>query len=129
MELDQSTAARSLKLGLCSRLAAKMAVAQTLDDYMLEMHADILATVLESFAAFANRITPLIQKDPTAPEWWLNSQILVQRRHWFLLARRVTLLVRIILDRLDKNIKRKQSTLPGEVRLCEAARTAAWLYS
>ena len=128
MELDNSIAERSVKLGLCSRLAADSVVSQSLDDYMLAMHADILARVFESFTAFADRMIPLIQSDPSAPEWWLDSQILVQRRHWCLLARRVTVLVRIVLDRLDKNMKWKQSSLPGEIRLREAARAAALAY-
>ena len=128
MELDRSIARRSLKLGLCSRLAADSIVAHTLDDYMLELHATILASVLESFGVFANRITPLIQKDPDAPAWWLNSQILVQRRHWRLLARRVNALVSVVLDRLETSIKRNRSSLPGEVRLREAARAAACIF-
>ena len=128
MELDRSIAGRSLKLGLCSRLQAKRVIAQTLDDYMLEMHAEKLANLLESFTAFANRISPLIQNDPNAPAWWLNSQVLVQRKHWSLLTRRVTALIRIISDRLDKNIRQKQSDLPGEDRLRKAAHTALWIY-
>ena len=128
MQLDKSIAVRSVKLGLCSRMAADSVVAQSLDDYMLAMHADILASVLESLNAFADRLTPLIQSDPSAAAWWINNQILVQRKHWCLLARRVTALVRIVLDGLDKSMTRKQSTLPGEIRLREAARAAACIF-
>ena len=128
MELDKRIVGRSLKLRLCSRMAAESVVAQTLDGYMLEMHAEKIASVLESFTVFANRITPLIQKDPNAPAWWLNSQVLVQRRHWRFLTRRISCLVSIILDRLETHNGRKRSSLPGEGRLRMTARAAARIY-
>ncbi len=66
-ELDKRIVGRSLKLGFCPHLSAETIVAQTLDGYMLDMHAEKIASVLESFTVFVNRITPLIQKDPNAP--------------------------------------------------------------
>ncbi len=130
-QLDKRIVGRSLKLGFCPHLSAETIVAHTLDGYMLERHADKIASVLESFTVFANRITPLIQKDPNAPGWWLNSQVLVQRRHWHFLTRRISCVVRvsIILDRLEKYNQRMRSRFPGEDRLREAARAAARAYA
>ncbi len=81
MDLDRNIVKRSVKMGLLSPLAAEKLLAPTLDDYMLEMHSDKIAAVLESFTCFARRIVLLIRTDPDAPCWWINSEILMQHRH------------------------------------------------
>ena len=128
MDLDRNIVKRSVKMGLLSRLAAEKVLAPTLDDYMLEMHLDKIAAVLESFTCFARRIVPLIRTDPDAPCWWVNSEILVQRRHWIALSQRVKLLVSTILDCLKSARIRRRSSLQGQVILRAAAREAAWIY-
>ena len=127
MELDRKIVERSVRLGLFSWLAAERLFG-TLDDYMLEMHAAKISTVLESLKSFAHRITPVIQKDLNAPCWWINSQILVHRRHWFELSRRVAALASNIIDCLEEKSRRNQSNLPGEVKLRDMARETAIMY-
>ncbi len=126
MDLDRNIIGRSVKLGLVSRSAAER-LFHTMDDYMLQMHSEKIATVLESLTSFAHRIIPLINKDPDAPCWWINDQILVQRRHWFSFSRRVNALVSIISECIEKNIRQNNSNSPGE-NLCDAARATALLF-
>jgi hypothetical protein len=129
MELDRNIVGRSVKMGLFSRLAAEEVLAPTLDDYMLEMHSDKIAAVLESFTCFARRIVPLIRNDPDAPCWWINNDILVQRRHWISLSQRVVSMVGIIMDCLETDRIRKRSNMHRKGILRAAARDAAWIYS
>jgi hypothetical protein len=128
MELDRQVVQRSVQLGLVSQSGSERFFG-TLDDYMLEMHSDKITAVLKSFTLFALRIVPLIQKDPNAQCWWINSEILVQRRHWRSLSRRIIALVSIVIECLEKNFQRNQSNLPGEVKLRAAARETAVMFS
>ena len=129
MELDKKIVERSVKMGLISRLAAERVLAPTLDAYMLEMHSEKVAAVLESFTSFARRIVPLSQRDPDAPCWRISDDILVQRRHWIALTRLVKELVSIIMDCLESDRTRRRANLQGQIMLRAAAREAAWIYT
>jgi hypothetical protein len=128
MELDRNIVGQSLRMGLLSRLAAERVLAPTLDDYMLEMHCEKVAAVLESFTCFARRIVPLIRSDPDAPCWWINSEILVQRKDWSQLSRRVSALVKTIIQCLETDRIRKRSNVHASAILRSAAHEASWIY-
>jgi hypothetical protein len=128
MELDRDIVGRSVRMGLLSRAAAENVLAPTLDDYMLEMHSDKIAAVLESFTCFARRIVPLVRNDPDAPCWWIDSEVLVQRKHWYLLSRRVTALASTIMKCLETDRIRKRSNWHARAILLTAAQEAARIY-
>ncbi len=128
MELDRDIVGRSVRMGLLSRAAAENILAPTLDDYMLEMHSDKIVAVLESFTCFARRIVPLVRNDPDAPCWWINSEVLVQRKHWYFLSRRVTALVSTIMQCLATDKIRKRSNSHARAILLTAAQEAERIY-
>ncbi len=60
------------------------------------MHSEQIAKVLQSLAAFGKRVGSLVLQNPTAQAWWINRDILVQRRHWLALSQSVMNLVRLL---------------------------------
>ena len=61
----------------------------SLDLFLLQVHPDKLAEVLESWVIFAERVAPLIRSDTDGRSWKLNRKLIIYRRHWFLLSRRI----------------------------------------
>jgi hypothetical protein len=55
----------------------------SLDRYILQMHAKVIADVLNGLSKFAERVLPKIHQDRAARTWKICNQVLIQRRHWF----------------------------------------------
>ena len=85
---------RGVPSGSFPNIKSKNYEYSSLDQYMLQMHASILAEVFDSFTAFAARVLPSIQKDPEAQSWWLNEHLLIQRHHWSSFSCRVMTLLK-----------------------------------
>jgi hypothetical protein len=49
------------------------------DLFMIQMYADEISEVLESWIAFAGRVVPLIQSDSNATSWKLSPKLLIHR--------------------------------------------------
>ena len=111
----------------------------SLDTFMLLLHADALTDILESHVTFANRIRPLIRANPSAQGWYFHDKMLIQRRDWKLLARRVLNLVKLLGCADPGGIPIKNGSRhhnddesmdgwPHQDRLCRAMRLAAGAY-
>lgn len=68
----------------------------SLDRYIMQIHAKSIAKVLNALSKFADRVIPLIQLDRAARSWIIVNQIVIQRRHWFTLARQVMNLLKLL---------------------------------
>jgi hypothetical protein len=103
----------------------------SLDDYMLLLHSDKLASCLEALVSFAEKMVPLISSHPRARSWQINFYLLVQRRHWKTLARHVMNLLQLLRvadpDTFDYEPARSCSW-PDQDRLQSAMRRAGEIY-
>lgn len=68
----------------------------SLDCYILQMHAEDIAGVLNGLSEFAQRVLPKIQQNRIARTWPICNQILIQRRHWLSFARSVMNLLKLL---------------------------------
>lgn len=68
----------------------------SLDRYILQMHGESIAKILEDLSKFADRVIPLIHQDRSARSWRVGNQILIRRRHWLALARNVMNLLKLL---------------------------------
>jgi hypothetical protein len=94
----------------------------SLDLYLLQMHSAELAEVLRCFLAFGRRILPLVNSSPDSDAWWLSDEVSVQRRHWFLLCRRLmNLLCLLGLDTSNQTAPLPLNPWPDLTSLCSAA--------
>lgn len=92
--LNRQVLERGLKMKLLRR--APLSSFTTLDAFMLHLHSDILSDILEAYASFAKKVVPLILAEPDAQGWFFHKNLLVQRRDWRQLARRVLNLVKLL---------------------------------
>ena len=109
------------------------------DAFILLFQSDILADILDSHVTFANRIRPLIRANPSAHGWYFHDKMLIQRRDWKLLARRVLNLVKLLGCADPGGVAVKDSSAhhnddecmdgwPHQERLRESLRRAAGVY-
>ena len=68
----------------------------SLDRYILQMHSQTIANVLNALSKFADKVIPLIQRDRTAKLWQISDEILIQKQHWLALARQVMNLLKLL---------------------------------
>ncbi len=68
----------------------------SLDAYILRMHADKLANVLDSLVSFARKVELLKREDPHAWGWHFSKEVFIQSRHWPQLARHVLNLLKLL---------------------------------
>jgi hypothetical protein len=95
MRLHNALFKRGKRMGLGATRLPSLEF-ESLDRFMLQMHADKIAEVLESFTAFAKRLVPIMELDPDAPSWWLNRNVLIHREHWHRYAQQVFSLLKLI---------------------------------
>ena len=95
MNQDNEVIRKGLKMKLLRR--APSLRFSSLDEYMLRLHSEILADILDSHVTFANRIIPLIRADPYACAWYFHRKLLIQRREWKRLTGRVLNLVKLLV--------------------------------
>jgi hypothetical protein len=125
MSAHNLTCARAVRMGLCPLNKDPKLEYESLDLFLLQMHADKVADVLESWIAFAERVVPLIQSHSDAASWRLSQKLLIHRYHWFMLSKRVIDVVKTIRFLADHET---HSRWPGQDRLRSAARQAARAY-
>ena len=103
---------------------------QSLDDYMLYLHSDLLAQNMDSLVVFAERILPLIRSDPSARIWHFHEALLIQRRHWKSLARQVMNLVKLLSVAFNADFDQQVDLdlWPDQERLCDAMLRAQRIY-
>ena len=89
--------AQRLLINACSRQF------RSLDHYILNMHADKLANILEACLNFAERVYPLVLADPGAPAWRIHKQFFIQSRKWRQLKRRVLDLIDLLIELANKS--------------------------
>ncbi len=61
----------------------------SLDLFLVQIHPDKIAEVFDSWVNFAERVVPLIYTYKDARIWKLNRKLVIHRRHWLLLSKRV----------------------------------------
>jgi hypothetical protein len=99
----------------------------SLDLFLLREHPEKLAEVLDSWAIFAARVAPLIRINTDAHSWKLNRKIVIHRRHWLLLSKRVMNLV-LAIGLLSGVADHLDSRSPGHNMLKASASRAARMY-
>ena len=100
----------------------------SLDLFLLQMHADKISEVLESWIAFAQRVLPLIQGDNDAASWRLSRKLLIHRSHWFVLSKRIMNVVNTIRLLAEDGHHHLHSRWPGQDRLFASAQCVAHTY-
>jgi hypothetical protein len=113
---------------LCPMTNATKFLNFRLGQYLMKLHSDKIADVLESLVVFAHRIVPIILNDEDAPAWWLNKKMLVQRRHWISFCRRVMAFISLVLVHENEGEQPISRPSPGEQRLRATAHHAALIY-
>jgi hypothetical protein len=130
MEAHNRSLRRGRRMGLFPGMPVTQKLLHTsLDMYMLQLHSDCLAKSLDSFTTFAKRVAGQIRKRPNAQEWWLNRDILIQRKHWFRFCKQVMNLLQLL--GFCKNVAGTPAALlwrlspwPNFSKLYDAARKA-----
>ena len=105
----------------------------SLDRYILQMHSHEIICILNALSKFAERVIKVIHQDQAARVWQISDQILIQRRHWFALARHVMNLLKLIgfedvRMRLGSGMSAWHSPWPDFDLLAAAASRAAGHY-
>jgi hypothetical protein len=108
---------------------------RSLDVFLLQVYPDKLAEAIDSWAIFAERLLPLIRADPDARSWKINRKIIIHRRHWLLLSKRIMAVVTTIsfklltgpVARVDFR-EQLHSRSPGRDMLISAALRVARMY-
>ena len=85
---------RGAKMMLCCHFSPARLMNCSLDIYMLHMHANSIAEVLDSLSRFGNGV--MQHCDPDQKAWWLSPEISIQQAHWFQLCRRVIDLLKLL---------------------------------
>ena len=86
---------RAIRMKFDLRSTSRRPIVSNLDQFIMKMYSPQIAQVLDCFLDFGMRIVPLIQKQPTAPEWWISEEVLMHRHHWFEMCRSVMDIVRL----------------------------------
>jgi hypothetical protein len=68
----------------------------SLDLFMLQMHSEEIAAALDSLSTFGERVLPIMKRNPGSDDWWLSSDLLIDRRRWDRLARHVMNLIHLL---------------------------------
>ena len=76
-------------MGMITKEGEQHLLYDSLDLFLLQVHPDKLAQVFDSWVSFAERMVPLIRARSDARSWKLNRKIIIYRRHWLLLSKRV----------------------------------------
>jgi hypothetical protein len=103
----------------------------SLDDYMLLLHSDKLASCFEALVSFGEKVAPRIRSHPRACSWQIDIYLLIQRRHWKTLARHVMnllQLLRVADPDTFINETARPSAWPDQDRLQIAMRRAGEIY-
>ena len=106
----------------------------SLDLFMLQMHSQQVAEALDSLSTFGERVLPIIKQDPDSRDWWLCPELLIDRRHWLRLSRRVMNLVHLLgidVDREGRNSRRIPAALnpwPDFPKLLASVRRARCVF-
>ena len=120
---------RGMGQGLSRLIPADKLMCRSLDSYMLRLHSDKISDVLESLTAFAERVSRIILDSKDDRRIVLSNHMLIHRRHWLSLGRRVLQLIRQICLREDELRKNTPELWPHWRRLQSAARQAALVYA
>ena len=117
--------------------ALRLSSFNSLDTFMLHIHAKKIALCLDSLISFAEKVEPLIRLDPFAHAWFLHEDILIQRQHWRRLARHVLNLT-MLLGHTEPDSPASTAggagwlpspdVWPGQEALRDAVRRAARVY-
>jgi hypothetical protein len=114
---------RGASMRLCRTFNTARLMHCSLDMYMLQMHSDEIAGALGCFSTFGKRVQCQIKDSPDSKVWWLGSDMLIYRRHWLELCRRVMSIIQLIgLDLMDEY----SNPWPGQQELCASAKAAVW---
>jgi hypothetical protein len=101
----------------------------SLDSFLLQAHRDKLAMVLDSWVIFAKRVLPLIRINVFARTWKINRKLVIHRRHWFRLSKRVMNVVATIGHMSGADFQNQlHSRYAGHDPLRIAAGRAALIY-
>ena len=84
----------------------------SLDMYMLQMHSDEIAGALDCISKFGKRVQSQITDFPDSEAWTISSDVVVQRRHWFMLCRRVMNIIRLLDFNMNTVSKSQGSRQP-----------------
>ena len=131
---DERSAHNSLLLrgvgqGLGRLIPAHKLMCPTLDSYLLRLHSDKISDVLESLTAFAERVSLILLENHDDSRIVLNRHLLMHRRHWRALGRRVLHLIRQICLREEELRKVAPELWPSWSRLQSAASKTALVYA
>jgi hypothetical protein len=100
MEIHNRTVRRGFlgqkHLRIGQKLLRKFMLYSSLDAYMLQIRAAEITQALDALILFAERLVPIIRDDKDAMQWWFDARLLIQRRHWFRLARQAQMLANLV---------------------------------
>jgi hypothetical protein len=99
---------RGSRMGLNRRFGVAKLMHCSLDLFMLQMHSQEVAEALNSLSTFGEQVLPIIKRNPDSDDWWLSPDMLIDRRCWRNLSRRVMNLVHLLeIDHHeDANVER-----------------------
>ena len=120
---------RGMGQGLSRLIPAHKLMCSSLDSFLLRLHSDKISDLLESLTAFAERVSLILLDNSDDRRIVLNSHLLMHRRHWRSLSRRVLHLVRQICICEDELRKGTPELWPNWRRLQSAASQAALVYA
>jgi hypothetical protein len=124
-----SLLARGMNQGLSRLIPAHKLICPSLDSYLLRLHSDKIADILESLTAFAQRVSLILNDNHNDRRIALNRHLLMHRRHWRSLSRQVLHLIRQICICEAELRKNTPELWPNWSRLQSAAKQAALVYA
>jgi hypothetical protein len=87
---------RGALMRLCRTFNTAKLTHCSLDMYMLQMHSDEIAGALDCISTFGKRVQAQIADFPDSEVWTLSLDVVIQRRHWLELCRRVMNIIRLL---------------------------------
>jgi hypothetical protein len=129
MSMYNQTCMAPDKIGLTLRSKRNQLRYYSGDRFLIQIHPEKLAEVLDSWEIFAGRVAPLILINIDARSWRLNRKLIIYRRHWFLLSKRVRNVVMTISQLSQADFRNQlHSRSHGHEMLRVSACRAACLY-
>jgi hypothetical protein len=83
----------------------------SLDLFMVQMHSQQVAEALDSLSTFGERILSIMKGQPDSRRWWLSPDLLIGRRQWLRLSRRVMNLVHLLGIDVDDDAQDRQNRI------------------
>ena len=113
-------------MGLCPMHDIRRLQFVSLDQYLRQMHSDILAQVLRSFCDFAERVMPKVQRSPDATMWNVAGPIVIDHVQLTKLSAHVDNLLRLV--GFEDDCVATSEPCPGFAMLKKEATRASLLF-